>query len=157
MKKTILLFFVLFVYFCGNVPNTENELRNNVVMSATALLGIPYKKKGSKKRGYDCSSFVRHVMAENSIYVSRSSTTQITDGIKVSLKEVKPGDLLIFKGANKKSKKPGHTGIVYQIDEKGVIHFIHSASSSGVTINNLKENYYKSRFIQARDVISTKE
>jgi cell wall-associated NlpC family hydrolase len=155
MKKVAILFIILFSYFCGNIPLTENELRENVVISAAKLLGSPYRSGGTKESGFDCSGFVRHVMSENNIFISRSSSTQITDGKEVKISEVKPGDILIFKGANRRAKRPGHSGLVHHIDENGVVHFIHSASSKGITIDNLSMGYYKNRFIEARDVIST--
>lgn len=155
MKKVAILFIILITYFCGNIPLTENELRDNIVVTAARLLGSPYRTGGTKQSGFDCSGFVRHVMAENNIFISRSSSTQIMDGVKVPIQSVKPGDILIFKGSNRKTKRPGHSGIVHHIDENGIVHFIHSASSKGITIDNLAEGYYKKRFIEARDVIST--
>ncbi|MBK8701087.1 MAG: C40 family peptidase [Saprospiraceae bacterium] len=155
MKRVAILTFILFLYFCGNIPLTESELRDNVITTAAKLLGSPYRTGGTKESGFDCSGFVRHVLSQNNIYISRSSITQVSDGVKVDLSEVKPGDILIFKGANRKARRPGHTGLVHHIDENGVIYFIHSASSKGITIDNLNMGYYKNRFITARDVIST--
>jgi cell wall-associated NlpC family hydrolase len=93
-------------------------------------------------------------MDENSIKISRSSSSQIDDGFSVPIEAVKAGDILIFRGANKNASRAGHSGIVHHIDDEGTVHFIHSASSKGITIDNLKQDYYKARFIEARDVIS---
>lgn len=155
MKKVAILFLILFTYFCGNIPLEESELRDNVVVTAAKLLGSPYRSGGTKESGFDCSGFVRHVMAQNNIFISRSSSTQVTDGVEVPISSVKPGDILIFKGSNRKGKRPGHAAIVHHVDETGVVYFIHSASSKGITIDNLSQGYYKNRFLEARDVISS--
>lgn len=117
------------------------------------MLGTPYRRGGRTENGYDCSGFVQYVMNQNNIKVSRSSSTQIHDGIEISLETAQPGDILIFSGS-KKSKHPGHAAIVHHISENGIVYFIHSASGSGITIDNMSMDYYKKRFIKARDVIS---
>jgi cell wall-associated NlpC family hydrolase len=133
---------------------SEEELRESVVTTAAQLLGTPYRSGGSSENGFDCSGFVRHVMNSNNIKISRSSSEQIDDGFAIPVEAVAPGDILIFKGANKNAKRPGHSGIVHHIDKDGIVHFIHSASSKGITIDNLKMDYYRNRFIEARNVIT---
>lgn len=154
MKKVAILTSILFFFFCGKINITEDEIRENVIITAAKLLGSPYRSGGTEEKGFDCSGFVRHVMGENNISISRSSNSQIMDGFPVPVEAVRPGDILIFKGANKNANRPGHSGIVHHIDNEGTIHFIHSASSKGITIDNLKMDYYRNRFIEARDVIT---
>ncbi len=154
MRKVIILTGILLSFLCStNLPN-EDELRENVINTAAKLLGTPYRSGGSNDNGFDCSGFVRHVMESNNIKVSRSSVEQIEDGFGIPLEAAKPGDILIFKGANKNAKRAGHAAIVHHIDKSGVVHFIHSASSKGITIDNLNMDYYKARFMEARDIIN---
>ena len=154
MKQSAILAGILFLFFCGKITLSETELRENVIVTAAKLLGSPYRSGGTQEGGFDCSGFVRHVMSENNIHISRSSTSQVEDGFSIPVEAVQPGDILIFKGANKKTNRPGHSGIVHHIDANGTVHFIHSASSKGITIDNLDMDYYKNRFIEARDVIT---
>lgn len=132
---------------------SETELRENIINTAAKLLGTPYRRGGRNDNGFDCSGFVQHVMTENKVKISRSSSSQIFDGFQVDVQSVQPGDVLIFSGS-RKSKHPGHAAIVHHIDEIGIIHFIHSASGKGITIDNLDQEYFKERFIAARNVIT---
>jgi cell wall-associated NlpC family hydrolase len=154
MKKVMLLICFLVSSICGKPFLTEEEIRENIINTAAKLLGTPYRSGGSSENGFDCSGFVRFVMENNNIRISRSSKDQIDDGFAIPLEAVQPGDLLIFKGANKNASRPGHSGIVHHTDDNGIVHFIHSASSKGITIDNLKMDYYKNRFIEARNVIT---
>jgi cell wall-associated NlpC family hydrolase len=154
MKGVTLLTGILILFLCGKASFTEEEIRVNVVNTAAKLLGSPYRSGGQKETGFDCSGFVKHVMTANKIKISRSSTTQISDGFFIPLSSVKPGDILLFKGANKNAARAGHSGIVHHISEEGIVYFIHSASSKGITIDDLNQSYYRSRFMEARDIIS---
>lgn len=153
MTKHFILALSFVLFFCGKLSLSEEDVRENVITTAAQLLGSPYRSGGTEDSGFDCSGFVRHVMGQNNIKISRSSNSQIADGNQVSIESVKPGDILIFKGANKKANRPGHSGIVHHV-ENGIVYFIHSASSKGITIDNLDMPYYRDRFIEARDVIS---
>jgi hypothetical protein len=153
MIKHLILGLSLLLFFCGKLSISEDEVRENVITTAAQLLGSPYKSGGTQDSGFDCSGFVRFVMSQNNIKISRSSNSQVADGNHIAVETVKPGDILIFKGANKKAHKPGHSGIVHHV-QNGIVYFIHSASSKGITIDNLDMQYYKERFIEARDVIT---
>jgi cell wall-associated NlpC family hydrolase len=154
MKKVLLLTGILLSFLCTTSFTNEEELRENIINTAAKLLGTPYRSGGTSDNGFDCSGFVRHVMESNNIKISRSSVEQIADGFKIPVQAAKPGDILIFKGANKNAKRAGHSGIVHHVDKDGIVHFIHSASSKGITIDNLDMDYYKNRFMEARDVIN---
>ena len=153
VKQLGLIILTILFFFNGNTPVNELELREQVVVSAAKMLGTPYRRGGKSENGYDCSGFVQSVLSQNNIKVSRSSCTQVYDGVEVPLESVRPGDILIFSGS-KKSKHPGHAALVHHVDENGTVYFIHSASGSGITIDNMNQDYYKKRFIKARDVIS---
>ena len=71
-----------------------------IVNTAYALLGSPYVGGGNSPSGFDCSGFVQYVYSQNGIYISRSSSTQIYDGVGVSLENAQPGDILIWGYSN---------------------------------------------------------
>lgn len=67
---------------------------NQLVAVALSLVGSPYVSGGNTPAGFDCSGFVQYVYAQVGISVSRSSSTQIYDGIGVSYENAQPGDIL---------------------------------------------------------------
>ena len=68
--------------------------------------------------------------------------------------QVQPGDLIFFTGRNSKSGNVGHVGIVVDGDPvTGQITFIHSACSSGISIDTTDDPYYSKRFIGVKRVI----
>ena len=75
-----------------NLP--ANASANGLVATAYSLVGSPYVAGGNTPAGFDCSGFVQYVYAQNGISVSRSSSTQIYDGVAVSYDSAQPGDIL---------------------------------------------------------------
>lgn len=129
------------------------QLRQTLVANAKQYLGTSYKYGGSDSNGFDCSGFIYHQYKKLNIDVPRTTKTQISGGKKAKLKKVKVGDVVIFTGSNKRKRKAGHAGIVCKINKKGDFDFIHASSSKGVVISNIKESYYKQRFLQVRNFI----
>lgn len=177
MKKSLFLFcFLLFVAFnskaqdnaslpaqyqkmmekiLGNIPKVASNKANDLLDFAKSMIGVPYRYASSNPdRGFDCSGFVSYVFGSFGFKVPRSSPEFASTGIPVKLSEAKVGDVLIFSGTSRKSKRIGHVGIIYSIDGDGRIKFIHSTSgkANGVTITNF-DNYYKGRFIKAVSIL----
>ena len=73
-----------------------NSAGNDIANIAYSLLGLPYVYGGTDPNGFDCSGFVQYVYSQAGIYVSRSTSTQIYDGLPVSYDEVAPGDILLW-------------------------------------------------------------
>ena len=78
----------------------------------------------------------------------RSSRDFINVGQKIKLEDARPGDILLFTGTKKRSRRIGHVAIVYSTDNDG-IQFIHSTSGKehGVTITDMDATYRR-RFVQ---------
>lgn len=123
----------------------SNSLGERIVATAMQYLGCPYVYKGSSPKGFDCSGFTQYVYKQFGINISRSSSTQANDGVRVDREDLQIGDLLIFTGT--RSSTPGHTGIYI-----GNGKFIHSSSGKarGVTISDLDSEYYNKRFLYGR-------
>lgn len=139
----------------GGIPEAANTTSEKIMEFAKSLLGTRYRYASSNpKVGFDCSGFVSYVYKQFGFSGARSSADYAVKGKPVALAEAKVGDVLVFTGSNSKVRKPGHVGIVYDIDENGKIKFIHSSSgkAKGVTITNL-DGYYKNRFLKAVTVI----
>ncbi len=121
---------------------TDEKFENEV----KEYLGIPYRKGGNSRKGMDCSGFARKVysslfgieLPHNSIQQYKFSALR-----KIDDEELQPGDLIFF--ANKKRKRVNHVG-VYLSDGQ----FIHASSSQGVTVSNLDDRYWKTRFVGSK-------
>ncbi|HLP95019.1 MAG TPA: C40 family peptidase [Saprospiraceae bacterium] len=126
--------------------------RQKVVDYGKKFVGTTYKYAGqSPKTGFDCSGFTSYVMKENGVMVSPASAIQATEGRKVPLEKVMPGDLLFF-GESK--KKISHVGLVIKRGPEGIT-CVHSTTSRGVIVENVSQStYWKDKILFARDVIS---
>lgn len=116
---------------------------------AQKLIGTPYHFAASNPAyGFDCSGFVGYVFKSFNISVPRSSCEYINIGQQLNLAQAKPGDIILFTGTQKHSRKIGHIGIVMCNDSDGV-KFIHSTSGKehGVTVSAMDERY-QHRFVR---------
>ena len=68
----------------------------DVVSISYSLLGAPYISGGYGPYGFDCSGFVQYVYSRVGVSVTRSSWSQISDGVGVSYENAQPGDILIW-------------------------------------------------------------
>ena len=135
----------------NNTQDTSSTELNNssftsrFLNSAKEWLGVKYVWGGRSKKGVDCSNFVS-LAAENAGLkltgnVSHQWNTFAKDSrIFYDASQLQPGDLVFFKGTQKKlsANTPSHVAI-YMGDGK----IIHASSSKGVTIANLGDNYYQ--------------
>jgi lipoprotein Spr/probable lipoprotein NlpC len=104
----------------------------------------PYRYGGNSLRGVDCSSLVQQIYRDAlNIRVPRTTKQQAKAGYWVARKRVKEGDLVLFKtGYNTR-----HSGIYLTNG-----NFINSSTSNGVTISNLNNPYWRSKYWQSRRV-----
>ena len=69
---------------------------NDVSSIAYSLVGSPYVSGGNSPYGFDCSGFVQYVYSLVGVGVSRSSYTQLYDGVGVSYQDAQPGDIVLW-------------------------------------------------------------
>lgn len=74
------------------------DARQNVVAYALQFLGGKYRAGGNDPHtGADCSGFVKYVMEHAAgISMNRSSSSQATQGHKISSNDMQPGDLIFY-------------------------------------------------------------
>jgi len=115
------------------------QARQEVVMTAIAQIGAPYRYGGSvPSRGFDCSGLVQFTHLSAGISVPRSAREQKKASYDVSRSKLRPGDLVFFKTGFRQY----HVGIVV---DNG--RFVHAPSSSKtVQITSLSEPYWKKHF-----------
>lgn len=67
---------------------------------AYSLVGSPYIMGANGPYGFDCSGFVQYVYSRLGISISRSSSTQLYDGVAVSYSDILPGDIINWGYSN---------------------------------------------------------
>jgi cell wall-associated NlpC family hydrolase len=126
------------------VPTTRVD---SLIQYAYTFVGKRYKRGGTTVKGFDCSGYTMTVFKQFGIKLPHTSAGQGLVGVEVSKKNISKGDLILFRGRNRRSKRIGHVGIV--ISEKGEpVRFIHSSTSEGVRTDRLEFAYYKSRYLK---------
>jgi len=97
------------------------DVRTQIVRSAEAMLGAPYRYGGSTPRGFDCSGLVLYSYARAGVDgLPRSARDLEARSDTIRLTELRPADLLFFRLDGRKTK---HVGIY-----TGNRQFIHAPS-----------------------------
>jgi peptidoglycan DL-endopeptidase LytE len=111
---------------------------STLVNTAKSLMGTPYVWGGTAPGGFDCSGFIYYVYNKAGKKVVRTSAAgYYSRSYYVNQPQI--GDLVFFENTYKAGIS--HMGIYL-----GNNQFIHASSSSGVTISNLNNSYYKKHF-----------
>lgn len=77
--------------------NSDDDIRQRVVTSANALIGVPFAENGSSPSGFDNSGFIYYVLRENGfITCPRTTEAQSRMGARTDLAGLKPGDPVFF-------------------------------------------------------------
>lgn len=122
-----------------------------ILEHAKTFEGVRYKWGGTNKAGMDCSGLIYESFRVNNIYLPRISRDMAKKGTKISLKQIKKGDLLFFKTKNRRNAI-NHVGLVLAIKNNN-IEFIHATSSKGVITSWLNEKYWLNTFAEARRIL----
>lgn len=129
------------------VNAAESSSGARVVDYAKQYLGTPYVYGGSSPRGFDCSGFTQYVYKQFGISLNRTSSSQISNGVRVSKGELQAGDLVFFSSSG--SSKISHVGLY-----TGGGNFIHSVKAgTPVSIDTLNSGYYSSNYVGATRVL----
>jgi cell wall-associated NlpC family hydrolase len=155
MIQKLLFLTTLIIFFtaCSTNPAINNSYKPHTNNSVTKALykefqkwkETPYKYGGNSLNGTDCSGFTQAIY-KNVFHtkIPRTTKEQAKIGYRVSKKDVRVGDIVLFKtGRNVR-----HSGVIIEGDS-----FIHSGTSTGVTISKLTNRYWKSHFWQIRRVL----
>lgn len=122
----------------------EKVTNERLITFLESWFGIPYKFGGEGRMGVDCSAFT--AMMLDSVYgiaLPRTAASQYEMGVRIKKEQLEQGDLIFFNTTGGIS----HVGM-FLANRK----FVHAASSTGVTISDLEDPYYKKRFIGATRV-----
>ncbi len=121
---------------------------NDVIRTVQSQLGVKYVLGGaSPSTGFDCSGLLHWAYKQNGIDIPRITTDQAYAGKPVSLKQIQPGDILVFSQDSAPNKL--HTGI-YVGDSK----FIHSPNSKSVVREeSITVAYWQQSLVLARRIL----
>ena len=134
-----------------------SPLASKILDYAHSFLGTRYRLGAAGPKEFDCSGFTSYVFRHaGGIELNRCSRDQFTQGEKVSVGSLRPGDLLFFSSRSSGKGRVGHVAIVADVDpENNTCRFIHASVKRGVTYQNFPDNgYYERMFVGAKRVIS---
>lgn len=101
-----------------------------------------YRYGGTTERGIDCSAYTGTLLANAyRLNVPRTSRDQYDESEKIEREELQQGDLVFFN-TRRRGKGISHVGLYL-----GNGYFTHAGSSTGVTISNLSDVYWSSKYI----------
>ncbi|WP_374444202.1 C40 family peptidase [Epilithonimonas sp.] len=134
----------------------ENAIKHsntidNILSEAESYLGTPYRYGGTSRSGIDCSAFVLSVFgAAAGMNLPRVAAEQSQEGDSVDKTELQKGDLVFF---SHRGSRISHVGIVEEVTADGQVKFIHAATSKGVMVSSLDDNYWGPKFKFAKRII----
>lgn len=115
---------------------------------ALQFLGYRYVHGGTSPKGFDCSGLTTYVYKQFGYTLNRTCSGQLDNGTPVSMSELQPGDIVIFRKGNS-SKKATHVGLYI-----GNNQFIHASTpTKGVIISKMSDSYYTSGFVGGRRIV----
>lgn len=78
----------------------KRSVGDTISSIAYSLVGSPYIMGANGPYGFDCSGFVQYVYSKLGIFISRSSSTQLYDGVAVNYSDILPGDIINWGYSN---------------------------------------------------------
>ena len=98
----------------GGLVSPNGVTGGDVVNAALEYKGVPYVLGGESKSGIDCSGLVQAAFRKLGVSVPRTVHEQKVLGQKVdSLKDAKPGDLIVTEGGNHISVYMGNNTVLH--------------------------------------------
>tara|TARA_B100000963_G_scaffold116573_1_gene101546 strand:+ start:361 stop:867 length:507 start_codon:yes stop_codon:yes gene_type:complete len=157
---------ILILLFCTSVSIAQAQIQNEndslalreqmlsdkadaIISYAKKFMGVPYVWGGMSPSGFDCSGFINYVFRGFGFSLTRTSYGLAELGKTVKLSELRPGDLMFFKGRNMNTTRVGHVALVVDTTN-GTIQFIHAART-GIRIDTFNNSsYYVPRYIKSK-------
>jgi cell wall-associated NlpC family hydrolase len=130
----------------GTLSKTvDTSSTSDLISYAYNFIGTPYVWGAEGPKSFDCSGFTKYVYSAFGVDLPHYTGSQIGEGSSVSRKNLAQGDLIFFNTDGSVS----HVGIYIGDGE-----FIHASSGGNkVTVSNLGQNYYNSRYVGARRIL----
>ena len=129
-------------YSKTGIKNINGEA---IVREAARYKSVRYVFGGTTPKGFDCSGYVQYVFKKFNATLPRTADVQVRQGVFVTQRQLKPGDLVFFS-----TYEPGasHVGIY-----AGNGKFWSATSSRGIWLCGLADDYWRARYYGARRVL----
>ncbi|MEU7477089.1 C40 family peptidase [Lentzea sp. NPDC042327] len=125
----------------------EHPQQRVAVAYALSKVGRPYVWGATGPDSFDCSGLTQTAWAQAGVAISRTTYTQMYDGVAVgSLAQVQPGDLLLIPGSDGTAARPGHVAMAighgyvvdaYDSDHGVILTRLESRAASVVAIRRV--------------------
>lgn len=153
------LFALVVMVGCATLPpeppardtGPMSEQRAEALLQTLLALGVDYRYGGgSPDSGFDCSGLVAHVFREAyGIQLPHNARAQSEFGVRVSLSELRAGDLVFYNTLNRPFS---HVGIYL-----GDGRFVHAPKTGAqVRVEPINGSYWRRRFDGARRIRPTR-
>jgi probable lipoprotein NlpC len=136
----------------GKKAPADNKKAEAIIKEARSYAGTPYKYGGTTRAGIDCSALTCASYKAAEISLPRTAGDQSNFGKKVSLTELKKGDLVFFTD-KKGNTKITHVGMITEVKGPESAKFIHASTKAGVVEVELFSTYYKPLIVKAVRVL----
>ncbi|MBQ4287701.1 MAG: C40 family peptidase [Bacteroidales bacterium] len=126
-----------------------SQKASEIIAYAKKYAGTRYKYGGNTPAGFDCSGYLEFVFGHYSVFLPRTTSEQYGQSKRITIDEIRPGDLAFFNGRSIGSTV-GHVALITEVSpsRKGTFKMIHATVSGGVMIDSYPDGgYYSSRLI----------
>jgi cell wall-associated NlpC family hydrolase len=158
IRKSMYLCALVTMVGCATLPpeppardtGAMSEQRAEALLQTLLMLGVDFRYGGkSPETGFDCSGLVAHVFREAyGIELPHNARAQSEMGMRVSLSELRAGDLVFYNTLNRPFS---HVGIYL-----GDGRFVHAPKTGAqVRVEPIRGKYWMRRFDGARRIQRT--
>lgn len=149
----ILGIVLLLLNSCRSQASFQNNVEHNADFFMISKIeqqyqqwsNTPYRYGGNSLKGIDCSGLVNDFYNHKlNISIPRVTIEQAKIGKTVS--NLQAGDLIFFKTG--RGQNGLHVGIYYKNGQ-----FLHVSTSNGVKFSNINDDYWKTRYWQAKRIV----
>ncbi len=122
--------------------DVENVTNTVLFEEIDKWLDTRYRFGGTTEKGIDCSAYTGTLLTDvYGLNVSRTSRNQYAESEKIQKDKLQQGDLVFFN-TRRRGRGVSHVGLYL-----GNGYFTHAGSSTGVTISNLDDTYWSSKYL----------
>ena len=130
------------------LPSDISEEAKAIILEAEKYLGVPYLWGGTTPDGFDCSGYMQYIFASKNISIPRVSQDQQSFSTKISMSEIKPGDLVFNKASDST-----HVGMY--IGNDMYIHAPHTGDVVKISQFSTSNMKYAGRILESSTSSST--
>ncbi|RPK42335.1 putative endopeptidase precursor [Streptomyces sp. ADI93-02] len=93
------------------------------LQAASTQQGKPYVSGGTGPNSFDCSGLTQWAYAQAGVQITRTTYTQINDGVRIGRSALKPGDLVFFNNTSHVGLYAGNNQILHAPKPGAVVRY----------------------------------